>query len=412
MFYHVQYLTKGKKKKLKKIVAHGILPLWGEEDMTAKERFDKITTQIEERIVSDRSAKEIAEEVAESQGMSRRDLSTVFLFLTGQTLDVYIKERKMNASYETMIELEDFDSSAAVEISGCGDQATFNKKFKKSYGVTPTQAFEKKDAGLLKYILSWDELDRIEISSAGKRKEKMGTSKSIFGLTRNKYNEIKELLDLMSLYNFDEELCDLAHFIYAAYNVPMADAFDFVDSYMQDLDDMEARENYPSFREYKERLITHVKRLVSDPEVRYAFFECEVGAFSLIEKVIEKLHNAGEEDITQVDVDVIKTCATEEIDVTYCKEAVKYFKDNATDEHGEDAFEEYLNYVLSDVPIEIAFDSIINLEIDIEEMKKDYVSPELEIYDYEVLETFIDFSERTDDADEMYYDRTEDERVY
>lgn len=46
----------------------------------------------------------------------------------------------------------------------------------------------------------------------------------------------------------------------------------------------------------------------------------------------------------------------------YCIKAIKYFDSHATEEYGEDAFEEYIENVLCNMPIEIAFANILQLE--------------------------------------------------
>ena len=68
--------------------------------MTGSEKIDRVTALIESEIKKDKSASEIADNVAREIGNSTRDLSTIFSFMTGKTLIDYIKERKLNASYE------------------------------------------------------------------------------------------------------------------------------------------------------------------------------------------------------------------------------------------------------------------------------------------------------------------------
>ena len=55
-------------------------------------------------------------------------------------------------------------------------------------------------------------------------------------------------------------------------------------------------------------------------------------------------------------------CAYEDFDARFCKKAVAYYLDNATDEYGDDAFEEYVGYLLNGQYIEDAFDNIWHTE--------------------------------------------------
>ena len=124
--------------------------------MTAEEKFDRICSYIEYLIEDPQlSSAEITEKTAKKEFMTSRDLSAVFLFLTGKSVNNYIKERKMMSAYKYILDDDEFDVSIAVEISGLGDQPSFNHKFKHMFHITPKQAFERKNYSLYKKRLSW-----------------------------------------------------------------------------------------------------------------------------------------------------------------------------------------------------------------------------------------------------------------
>lgn len=371
--------------------------------MTVNEKFDKLFALIEQKIkFTDKSSSVIADEIAQEFGLSTRGLSDFFTFVSNQTLINYIKERKWMAVYENLLNSEKYDADKVVELSGLADQPTFNKRFKVVFDLTPTEAFKKKDPNLLKVKLSWDNLQEMRISS--------NAIKTIFGIDRSKFNEIKEIIGLQDEFSFDELQSEIAYYIYKFYDVPLKAAFRFVGEYhynenveeelAKEIEDIREFFNLPT--EYifaaeeeaiprlsrEEFLNTRIKGDIDNPEIRYVYFQGDMDSIYTVYNVIDKLHEAGENDVTQVDIDVVNICAYNEIHVGYCKKAVKYFKERATEEYGEEAFDEYIESILRNVPIETAFENILNLEgwddytsfttLEIEN-KKDYVNYDEEI---------------------------------
>ena len=102
----------------------------------------------------------------------------------------------MMAVYESILDSEEYDAKVCVELSGLADQPTFNKRFKKSFGLTPLEAFQKKDRSLLKIKITWKNTQQTQNVSTN--------SDMIFGLTRAKYSEIKELVLLEEQLGFEE----------------------------------------------------------------------------------------------------------------------------------------------------------------------------------------------------------------
>lgn len=351
--------------------------------MTGSEKIDRVTALIESEIKKDKSASEIADNVAREIGNSTRDLSTIFSFMTGKTLIDYIKERKLNASYEHIIDGERFDAQTAVTLSGLGDQSALIKKFNNVYGMTPKEAHAKKDRSLVKARMKWNDFSHVEIQEiTSEENDTVTTNNTVFGLARTKYEEVKEAIGLQELYGFDELQSEIAYYIYQTYDFPLKETFRFVDEY--DYDTRSSKLSDDNIDEDLKELLNKVfsndvvddepemerteyynyfaKGDADDPEIRYAYFVVGVKSIPAIYNLIDKLHALGDNDITELEPELIEMCAYEDFDARFCKKAVAYYLDNATDEYGDDAFEEYVGYLLNGQYIEDAFDNIWHTE--------------------------------------------------
>ena len=74
--------------------------------------------------------------------------------------------------------------------------------------------------------------------------------------------------------------------------------------------------------------IKRVNELLKKVDYRMLDYSCNEGDKSYAKDFLKKLHDAGYGDATQVDIDVINVLAYNEIDVEYCINAVRYYKDN------------------------------------------------------------------------------------
>lgn len=355
--------------------------------MTGSEKFDKVTSLIESEIKKYKPTPEIAKKVEQDNGILERDLNAVFLFTTGKTLYQYIKERKMNASYECLISSDKRIKEAiqdAISLSGLSDQPTFDKKFKKIFGMTPTEAYNKKDGFHVTMRLTWENCSHIEIEDiTEENNSKVSRKNSVFGLIHSKYEEVKEAIELQELYGFDELQSGIAYYIHQTYGYPLKETFRFVDEYEYDendnvsFDDMDEDmkellgkyftddmdDDTDDDRMSREEYYNHfAKGDADDPEIRYAYFDVGITSTFAIYHLIDKLHALGDNDITELEPELIKMCAYDDFDARYCKKAVAYYLEKATDEYGDDAFEEYVGYLLNGQYIEDAFDNIWHTE--------------------------------------------------
>ena len=200
--------------------------------MNAKEKIEKIIFDIEELATNDCiKASEISEIVAANLFMGYRELNDVFKFFTDRSLNEYIKERKMMAAYELLIEQDDFNINQCIEISGLDNQSSFGKKFKEVFGVSPYDAFTAKDQSKCLPPLSWNSI--FEIHS--KKNESMSEEKSeqeFFGVTSAQYKKILEAQEYQALYDFNDSQSLAAFKIAESENAPLKKAFALVDDYL------------------------------------------------------------------------------------------------------------------------------------------------------------------------------------
>ena len=322
--------------------------------------------------------------------------------MTGKTLIDYIKERKLNASYEHIIDGERFDEKTAVTLSGLGDQSALIKKFNNAYGMTPKEAHAKKDRSLVKVRMKWNDFSHVEIQEiTSEENDTVIANNTVFGLARTQYEEVKEAIELQELYGFDELQSEIAYYIYQTYDLPLKETFRFVDEY--DYDTRSSKLSDDNIDEDLKELLNKVfsndvvddepemdrteyynyfaKGDADDPEIRYAYFVVGGKSIPAIYNLIDKLHALGDNDIAELEPELIEMCAYEDFDACFCKKAVAYYLDNATDEYGDDAFEEYVGYLLNGQYIEDAFDNIWHTE-----GWDDYPYMSAEEYKYDIQE--------------------------
>lgn len=364
--------------------------------MTGSEKFNKITELIERRVENNESPDKISSKISKEFGISQRDLSTTFKFLTGKTLIEYIKERKIMISYEYIIDSKKFDIQTAIDKSGLGDQSAYSKNFKKFFGYTPKEAFNNKDNSLLKAKLSWNNLNDTEILDKTENKKTPKRLSKIFGVEHWKYIELLKLIDYSKLYSFNEPQSELAYSIYHIYKYPMDKAFRLVDELKYD------KEIHSNITE-EEYYNTEIKRIVSNPEFKYTYINTDVDSPYSALYVIERCHERGIEDVTKIDpmvLEICSYCSRDIIDILYCKKAIDYYREHATSEHGDDALNEYIEYILESIPIETAFDNIIKLEGWDDYSKYDFLT--FDNYEDEILEEYEAFEKWADEETNFY----------
>lgn len=348
--------------------------------MSVSDKFNQIMDYIETKVRSkEKHSSAIVKEISRESGISERPLNAVMLFLLDMTTLDYIKSRKLNLSYEYLVEDKKPDINKAIQISGLADQSAFTKKIKKEFGVTPKEAVKNKDRSALKAKMCWENIDKIKLSDSNFSETDDESEENIFGIDNNKYEEINEYMELKYLYQFDELQCKTAYYIYKEYGERLSEAFRFVDQFRYDeyeIDEGKLKEelNLPPDYQFaadsgdfcrlnrEDYFEQFIKNCADNTELRYVFFRAEISSIFSAYQVIDKFHNAGVNDVTKVDINAIQICSYTEMHAGYCIRALQYYKDNATDEYGEDAFDEYIERILENQPYEIAFSNIMRLK--------------------------------------------------
>lgn len=199
--------------------------------MTAKERYDTIIQEIENKATTQRiQAKDIAEEIAWDQCLSCRDLATVLGFMTGEKLINYIRSRKYQAAYGFLIEAKErgikmsHAISKALDIAEIKEQSSLNKIFLKLFGVTPGDAYLLQDASRMTPPKSWDEISG-ENTAEEELEETEKETDEIFGIDRAIYERISKINDLESFYGLSRDYSVVAVRLADEFNITLEDAF-------------------------------------------------------------------------------------------------------------------------------------------------------------------------------------------
>lgn len=200
--------------------------------MNVKDKFEKIIIDIENFVENDlMKASDISEQIAFNMLMGYRELNDVFKFFANRSLNEYIKERKMMAAYALILTQDEMNVDNAIEISGLDNQSSFGKKFKEVFGMTPQEAFAKKDQTKLLPPLSWESISSIESKTNG-MPSAGHNSADCYGVTMEQYNKILQAQEYQALYDFNDDQSLTAFKISELENVSLKDAYSFVEDYL------------------------------------------------------------------------------------------------------------------------------------------------------------------------------------
>lgn len=332
--------------------------------MTAKERYDAIIQEIERLVTTQRlQASEIAYTVAREQFMSYRDLATVLGFLTGEQLISYIRSRKYQAAYRSIIEAKDRELkmsraiSKALDIADLKEQSSLNKVFLKLFGLTPGEAFVQQDASRLTPPKSWS-----EISGGDTVTEEIGEvfeePETVFGIDRVICERISKINDLEAFYGLTRDYSMVAVKLSDELNISLEDAFSYVEGFQAErnaiLDDEESSEEQ----------ITEVMEdnwlwdNASNPDMIYCCINCGISVSSAIWAVRE-LPELGHGPIAELSPFFIRAFQEGyQIHSHFLRKACDYYENHTDDTYTDDDFYEFIDQLLMDRPIEVAFENM------------------------------------------------------
>lgn len=209
-------------------------PSKGGTEMTAKEKTEKMINIVEEEVINgEKEDRDIANLIQEELVLSLRELNIIFPYLTGVSIRNYIRERRMMSAYYTLIRFDSWNEAIemAIEKSMLYDQSAFSKQFKEMFGLTPKDAFKKKDKSKLKPPMSWDVITGGD--SSGITNIVKDITEKKFGTDKTLVNEIIAAEDYQTFYGLSDELSETAFNISDDGDVSMEESFYIVDQLAQ-----------------------------------------------------------------------------------------------------------------------------------------------------------------------------------
>ena len=192
--------------------------------MNFKERYDEIIKEIEDAVKA--NEKQITEMLSKKYGIHTRMIADAFQFISGVTLSQYIKQRRIiNAiNYK-------FEHSCSLEVAaakyGFPDSATLSKACKSFLGISPSQIsrqeLARKHPLTIDALLSMEECMHIAKANCG------NDSSKLFGIDREQFATIKDVLEINAIYGLPDEDAELAYELSVKHHVSLPRAFEFVE---------------------------------------------------------------------------------------------------------------------------------------------------------------------------------------
>lgn len=332
--------------------------------MTAKERYNAIIQEIEILATNHRlQASEIAYTVARKWFNSQRELAAVLGFMTGEQLLNYIRSRKYQAAYKFIIEAKDQGLkrsraiSNALEIADLKEQSSLNKVLQKLFGLTPGQAFMQQDSSRLIPPKSWDEISCGE-TMIEEVSDPDDVPEMIFGIDRAIYERITKINDLEAFYGLTRDYSMVAVKLSDELNISLEDAFSYVEGFHAE------RNAIIGDEESSEEEIAEVMEdnwlwdNASNPDVIYCCIHCGVSVSSALWAVRE-LPELGHSPIAELSPLFIRAFLEDyQIHSHFLRKACDYYENHTDDTYTDADFYEFIDQLLMDRPIEVAFENM------------------------------------------------------
>jgi len=378
--------------------------------MTPKEKFEQVIQMIEERVEQpEYSSQEIAMEVARFSGLQLRDMSTVFSYLLNMTLNSYIMNRKLMASYMFLMNSARMDSVRAVELAGYADQPTFHKAFKRSFNMTPKEAFLQKDRRKFVPIITWDALSGNSISPLNREINDLELMDSTtFGMPESSFNVLNEVLDLESFYGLPRLFSEYAYELSTKTDHSLADCFRYADSLHEYSGDFQWLEGFN--RSHEELL----REVADDELIQTVFFEKGISVSVLVE--LRDFYNASLDVLMKCDMNMLKMFPGFEeeysMQFAYYVRAYEYYAERIPVNDDDDRFNKYLDEVMVGKPIETAFEHVSERDISPDKDYDEYEEKENDQYSSKNFDDRYYSIEELAKEEEMWRGRSIDEDLY
>lgn len=321
--------------------------------MKAKERFEKIIQMIEAEARNPHiDLQELADKVAMQNGFALRDLNTIFNFLTDIHIRAYIKERKMMAAYSYLISWNELRINDAVAISGKGTASSFNRAFKETFGITPSEAFRDKDETRIVPPLNWDVIScETEYPLAAEEEVEQMNNRNVFGIPKAQYDRALEATELAEFYEFEQQESNVAFDLATALEQPLKATFRFVSELLEFGEDMD-EETGLSHGEENFLADAH------DPLLQFLFFKCNLPVCAAYETVA-RLGWRPEEIMAKDPVTLHIYANTPDVRFAFLENAMSYYHSRADEEYDDNNLESYIDMICCGIPKETAFERLI-----------------------------------------------------
>jgi len=327
--------------------------------LTAKERYDAIIKDIEDLTRNNHlQAKDIAERIAYNQGMTYRDLATVLGFLTGEQLINYIRSRKYEAAYEYIISTKKLDINRAIAIADVSQQSNLNRVFRKYYDLTPGDAFRLKDATRCISPKSWDVISgSLDIESF--KDDDLEEPDTIYGIDLALYERISKINDLQAVYGLDRDYSTIAVRLCDECGIDLDSAFGYVEGFKAERDLV--LEDDESSDEEVARVLAEdwLWNNASDPAMIFCCITCGVSV-SYALWMIAELAELGHGPVTALSPYFVRAFSSGiQVHSHFLKKACEYYEARIDDSYTDEDFDVFLDHLLMDKPIEIAFEEML-----------------------------------------------------
>lgn len=332
--------------------------------MTAKEKYDAIIDEIEELATKWRmSAIDIAGTVADKFVMSVRDMGTILGFLTNEKLINYIRSRKYQAAYAYLIGAKDDGVKCAraidkaLTIADIYEQSSLNRVFKKLFGINPGEAYYLQDPSRMSPPKSWDEISH-DVNVEDDIEESTPEMETIFGIDIAIYERITLINDLQAAYGLNREYSVLAVHLADEHGIDMNAAFGYVEGFKA------ARELIIDDEEASKELVAEMLsdewlwKKATDPAMIFCCIKCGVSVSSAL-WVIDELPELGHSPVTEMSPFFIRAFREgHNIHSHFLRKACEYYERHIDDTYSDEDFEEFIDRLNMDRPIEIAFEEM------------------------------------------------------
>ena len=378
--------------------------------MNAKERFNHMTEFIEQNVCNYFEFEkpiDLANAVASKMFLNLREMNVVMQFLAERTLIDYIKERKLIQAYIILSQGEKKLTELIEEcncITGFGDHSAFDKAFKRQFRKRPKDIYGLKDCACITEPLTWDAVSDTDNLQTGS--DQMNEV--------IEYEKVLAFLDMEAEYGLAPMFNKYALELSKNAGFSLEKAFQFVNSLHDFGGDFQGEDDVDEDDEFERMSPEESLRSYGDDEFyRYMFFERGVPV-SLASDIED--YGVNRSEIKDADPDMLRyyyDCveyaqSLVPIRFSYFRRAWEYYQANADDDYSDEQLEEFIGYIDSDIPIEVAFDMVLpSIPDDIgKDVGVDYEAEHEAFDDWADLETTWgkDRFDREPDMDNLAYE--------